>query len=49
MQNESDKKIRTFGGGQDVDTIETGTHRTVLKELENGWWILAVRESLRCT
>lgn len=33
---------RGFSNGKPVDTIETEKSRVVLKELEPGWWILAV-------
>ena len=35
-------EIRTFSDGQPVDSVETEKSRIVLKELEEGWWILAV-------
>lgn len=35
-------EARTFSNGQPVDSVETEKSRIVLKELEHGWWILAV-------
>jgi hypothetical protein len=37
---------RSFSDGRAVDTVETEKSRIVLHELEAGWWILAVSESL---
>jgi hypothetical protein len=34
---------RSFSDGEAVDSVETQKSRIVLRELENGWWILAVR------
>lgn len=34
---------RSFSGGQAVDSVDTEKSRVVLRELEAGWWILAVR------
>lgn len=34
---------RSFAPGESVDSIETAQSRIVLRELEPGWWILAVR------
>jgi hypothetical protein len=31
-----------FSGGRDVDALETERSRMVMKEVEEGWWILAV-------
>lgn len=36
---------RTFANGQPVDSVETEKSRIVIKELESGWWILAVRRT----
>lgn len=36
---------RGFSGGSAVDTVETERTRVVMKELEKGWWILAVSSS----
>jgi len=33
---------RTFSNGKPVESVETEKSRIVLKELEQGWWILAV-------
>jgi hypothetical protein len=33
---------RSFANGQSMDSVETEKSRIVLKELEKGWWILAV-------
>ena len=33
---------RSFSHGEPVDSIETEKSRIVLKELEKGWWIVAV-------
>lgn len=33
---------RGFAGGKGIDVIETEKARVVLRELEPGWWILAV-------
>jgi len=33
---------RSFANGQAVDNVETEKSRIVLRELESGWWILAV-------
>jgi hypothetical protein len=33
---------RSFANGQAVDHVETEKSRIVLRELESGWWILAV-------
>ncbi|KAL8854747.1 MAG: hypothetical protein Q9221_000530 [Calogaya cf. arnoldii] len=33
--------IRTFSGGQAVDSIETEKSRVLLREVETGWWLLA--------
>ncbi|OQO05232.1 hypothetical protein B0A48_08999 [Cryoendolithus antarcticus] len=32
---------RTFSNGEPVDSVETEKSRIVLKELEEGWWVLA--------
>jgi hypothetical protein len=37
---------RSFSEGRAVDTVETEKSRIVLHELEAGWWILAVCESI---
>ena len=37
---------RSFSGGRAVDTVETEKSRIVLHELEAGWWILAVSDSI---
>jgi hypothetical protein len=37
---------RSFSDGRAVDTVETEKSRIVLHELEAGWWILAVGESI---
>jgi INTU/CCZ1/HPS4 family protein len=37
---------REFSGGKNVDTVETERTRVVVREVEEGWWILAV--SLPC-
>jgi len=37
---------RSFSDGRAVDTVETEKSRIVLHELEAGWWILAVSESI---
>lgn len=34
---------RSFSNGETVDSIETEKSRIVLHELEEGWWVLAVR------
>jgi hypothetical protein len=34
---------RSFSNGEAVDSVETHKSRIVLRELEEGWWILAVR------
>lgn len=36
---------RGFSGGHTVDTIDTEKSRVILRELEPGWWILAVRRT----
>ena len=33
---------RSFSGGKPVDTVDTEKSRVVMRELEPGWWILAV-------
>ena len=33
---------RTFSNGKAVDTVDTAKSRTIIHELEAGWWILAV-------
>ena len=33
---------RSFSNGEAVDSVETHKSRIVLRELEKGWWILAV-------
>lgn len=33
---------RSFSGGRAVDSVDTEKSRVVLRELEPGWWILAV-------
>ena len=38
----TEKTDRSFSNGQPVDSIETEKSRIVLRELEKGWWILAV-------
>jgi hypothetical protein len=35
-------KHRSFSDGEAVDSVETQKTRIVLRELEDGWWILAV-------
>ena len=40
-----DDVCRSFSSGEPVDSIETEKSRIVLHELEEGWWILAVRPS----
>ncbi|XXH03667.1 hypothetical protein Hte_010072 [Hypoxylon texense] len=40
---------RGFADSKPVDTIETEKSRVVLHELEPGWWILAVSESIDLT
>ena len=37
---------RSFSDGRAVDTVETEKSRIILHELEAGWWILAVSESI---
>lgn len=37
---------RSFSDGKAVDTVETEKSRIVLHELEAGWWILAVSQSI---
>jgi hypothetical protein len=37
---------RSFSDGRAVDTVETEKSRIVLHELEAGWWILAVSDSI---
>ncbi|GAM82841.1 hypothetical protein ANO11243_008270 [Dothideomycetidae sp. 11243] len=32
----------TFSGGRPVDSVETEKSRIVMRELEKGWWILAI-------
>lgn len=39
----TEKIDRSFSNGEPVDSIETEKSRIVLRELEKGWWILAVR------
>lgn len=40
---------RTFSNGKPVESVETEKSRVVLKELEQGWWILAVGlAAVRC-
>ncbi|KAL8786996.1 MAG: hypothetical protein Q9213_002431 [Squamulea squamosa] len=34
--------VRTFSDGQAVDSVETEKSRILLRELEAGWWLLAV-------
>jgi hypothetical protein len=34
---------KSFSNGEAVDSVETQKSRIVLHELEEGWWILAVR------
>lgn len=41
----TEKTDRSFSNGQAVDSIETEKSRIVLRELEKGWWILAVSRS----
>jgi hypothetical protein len=36
---------RGFGGGRSVDSVETERSRVVVREIESGWWILAVSSS----
>lgn len=36
---------RNFSNGESVDSVETEKSRIVLHELEEGWWILAVRHN----
>ena len=38
---------KDFSGGKSVDTIETEKSRVLLRQLESGWWILAVSLPLR--
>lgn len=33
---------RSFSSGEAVDSVETHKSRIVLRELEEGWWVLAV-------
>ncbi|KAF7447950.1 DUF1712 domain containing protein [Pyrenophora tritici-repentis] len=33
---------KSFSNGEAVDSVETQKSRIVLRELEDGWWILAV-------
>jgi hypothetical protein len=33
---------RSFSDGEAVDSVETQKTRIVLREMEDGWWILAV-------
>jgi len=33
---------RGFSGGRNVDSVETERSRVVVREVEEGWWILAV-------
>jgi hypothetical protein len=37
---------RSFSDGSAVDTVETEKSRIILHELESGWWILAVSETM---
>jgi hypothetical protein len=37
---------RSFSDGRAVDTVETEKSRIVLHELEAGWWILAVSDTV---
>jgi hypothetical protein len=39
---------RSFANGQSMDSVETEKSRIVLKEVEKGWWILAVWASRFC-
>jgi len=41
----TEQMVRSFADGEPVDSIETEKSRIVLHELEQGWWILAVREA----
>ena len=34
---------RSFSNGEAMDSVETEKSRVVLKEVERGWWVLAVR------
>lgn len=45
MGRVTEKTDRSFSNGQAVDSIETEKSRIVLRELEKGWWILAVSRS----
>ncbi|KAK6432268.1 hypothetical protein LTR95_011563 [Oleoguttula sp. CCFEE 5521] len=38
---------RTFSSGEPVDSVETEKSRIVLKELEAGWWVLALIDLTR--
>lgn len=40
---------RSFSNGEPVDSIETEKSRIVIRELEQGWWILAVSRTLDVT
>ena len=42
----TEKTDRSFSNGEPVDSIETEKSRIVLRELERGWWILAVSGTL---
>ena len=33
---------RPFANGQALDSVETEKSRIIMRELENGWWVLAV-------
>ena len=43
----TEKTDRSFSNGEPVDSIETEKSRIVLRELDSGWWILAVSVSSR--
>lgn len=34
--------FRNFSNGENVDSVESEKSRIVMRELEPGWWILAV-------
>lgn len=38
----TERTDRSFSNDEPVDSIETEKSRIVLRELEKGWWILAV-------
>ena len=37
---------RSFSDGRAVDTVETEKSRIILHELEAGWWLLAIRNTV---